>query len=101
MELNSIILYTCHKVDLLLKPKKKLWRPSLKKSKYYSSEFKRVSKQLRTCCSDCWATTLLQIHHKDFNKENNDLSNLVCLCYYCHSKFHPHMQNKNPPKWLK
>ena len=28
----------------------------------------------------------LDVHHKDFNKNNNDPKNLVALCHKCHSK---------------
>lgn len=30
----------------------------------------------------------LQSHHKDRNKENNKLSNGICLCVTCHNKEH-------------
>lgn len=28
----------------------------------------------------------LAVHHIDFNKENNDLSNLIPLCFHCHGR---------------
>jgi hypothetical protein len=28
------------------------------------------------------------IHHRDGNKSNNDVSNLIPLCYACHQKVH-------------
>lgn len=31
---------------------------------------------------------LLDVHHKDRNKYNNTLDNLVCLCKSCHTKIH-------------
>ena len=72
-----------------------------KKRKWYTAEFRIISKQLRTQCSDCWSLSLLQVHHIDKDKKNNSLDNLVCLCFYCHAKYHKHMQNRNPPVWLK
>lgn len=85
-------------------PKSKKVNPikikKIKKLKY-STEFKKISKSLKTFCFECNSKSLLQVHHKDKDTTNNDLSNLVCLCYYCHSKYHPHMQNKKPPPWLK
>lgn len=30
----------------------------------------------------------LDIHHKDFNENNNELDNLICLCRSCHTKIH-------------
>lgn len=52
-------------------------------------------------CTACWINELLQVHHIDRNKFNNNDNNLIVLCYYCHSKEHKHMQWKKPPKWLK
>lgn len=52
-------------------------------------------------CTACGAKELLQVHHIDHNKFNNEDKNLIVLCYYCHSKEHKHMQWKKPPKWLK
>ncbi len=32
--------------------------------------------------------TKIIIHHKDFNRLNNDLENLIPVCYSCHEKIH-------------
>lgn len=40
--------------------------------------------------SDCTGTcSVLDVHHIDRNKMNNDLDNLICLCRSCHTKLHP------------
>ena len=39
-------------------------------------------------CMICWSTDKLQIHHKDKNHKNNDISNLIMLCYKCHCLAH-------------
>ena len=39
-------------------------------------------------CMICWSTKGLQIHHKDKNHKNNDISNLIKLCYRCHCMLH-------------
>jgi hypothetical protein len=39
-------------------------------------------------CMICWSTKGLQIHHKDKNHKNNDISNLIKLCYRCHCMSH-------------
>lgn len=39
-------------------------------------------------CMRCWSTNRLQIHHKDKNHKNNDISNLIMLCYWCHCLAH-------------
>ena len=31
---------------------------------------------------------ILEVHHKDHNRENNDISNLEILCSRCHDKHH-------------
>jgi len=36
----------------------------------------------------------LHIHHKDGNRENNSLANLMVVCASCHKKLHPHPENK-------
>lgn len=39
-------------------------------------------------CMICWSSDRLQIHHKDKNHKNNDISNLIKLCYKCHCSAH-------------
>ena len=39
-------------------------------------------------CMRCWSLDRLQIHHKDKNHKNNDVSNLIKLCYKCHCLAH-------------
>lgn len=39
-------------------------------------------------CHKCCAIKNLDYHHKDFNKNNNILSNLMVLCRSCHRKIH-------------
>lgn len=47
-------------------------------------------------CSRCGSTNRLTIHHKDHNHNNNDPSNLVCLCRSCHASLHA---NTCPRDW--
>ena len=78
-----------------------------KKKKNYPKEFSDKRKILlanarsNDWCTACWTIELLQVHHIDKNKFNNDDLNLLVLCYYCHSKEHKHMQWKKPAKWIK
>lgn len=41
---------------------------------------------------------VLQVHHKDKDRTNNDLSNLIILCPTCHSETHkvPHLASLTP-----
>lgn len=47
-------------------------------------------------CNICGFVYLVDIHHIDFNKKNNELTNLVCLCPNCHMLIHhKHMSIDN------
>lgn len=64
--------------------------------KPYTEDFnKRLKRQIRKrdlyTCQECGYTEAklgyrLHVHHIDFNKENNDSANLICLCQSCHGK---------------
>ena len=43
---------------------------------------------LLSACAGCGSKTSLQIHHRDCDKRNNELSNLLCLCWECHRRLH-------------
>jgi len=64
----------------------------------YPPEFNEHLKRLirerdRNTCQKCWELGN-SVHHIDYNKENNNPSNLVTLCETCHSK-----TNFNRKKW--
>ena len=40
-------------------------------------------------CEKCGSTKALHIHHKDENRENNDLKNIQLFCASCHKNEHP------------
>jgi len=51
-------------------------------------------------CQECEMTEeelgyRLSVHHIDFDKQNNDLENLICLCKSCHTK-----TNFNRENWI-
>lgn len=50
------------------------------------------------CCEICGysKTEILQVHHKDKNRQNNELSNLELICPNCH--FEKHFLKRS---WLK
>ena len=39
-------------------------------------------------CQECGVTENLDLHHRDGNPVNNDISNLMTLCDSCHTKWH-------------
>jgi len=62
----------------------------------YNFEFTRVLKEevrerddneCQKCGSD-ESQSQLCVHHIDMDKHNNDIENLVTLCFSCHSKIH-------------
>ena len=65
------------------------------------SSYHRLARTfLSPCCNTCQSTENLDIHHKDKNWKNNEMSNLVTLCHSYHMKLHwqqgdlkPQLQN--------
>lgn len=60
----------------------------------YNSNFKNLSKALRfkyKACQICSSSGYLCVHHKDKDKRNDKLSNLIVLCFECHKKEHPNL----------
>jgi 5-methylcytosine-specific restriction endonuclease McrA len=39
-------------------------------------------------CQNCGETEGILVHHRDGDRTNNDLSNLIPLCSACHGKVH-------------
>ncbi len=39
-------------------------------------------------CQLCKSKNNLLVHHKDFNRLNNNIKNLICICRSCHKKTH-------------
>ena len=76
----------------------------------YSSDWSEISLQVREssnwicqCCGrKCyrpgerpahlnrseWTANTLQVHHRDYNPSNNNLSNLLSVCPACHLQIH-------------
>jgi len=60
------------------------WRDWKKKNQ-------ELYRTLRSSCVSCGTLESLQIHHKDGDKRNNEISNLTCLCWDCHRTVHKAM----------
>ena len=58
-------------------------------------------KYLKKCCEKCNSTKKrLEIHHKDENRKNNNINNLITLCSKCHKKYHTEtLFKKGHAKW--
>lgn len=87
--------------------KKAFPHKNVKRKKSYPKEFSNKRRVLLwqarkdNWCTACWTKELLQVHHIDHDKFNNQDSNLLVLCFYCHAKEHKHMQGKKPAKFFK
>lgn len=70
----------------------------LKYNNPYPKEFKSARKQTKSrdnfSCVLCGVGNKIHVHHIDYDKQNNDLSNLVALCMRCHM-----MTNFNRSFW--
>ena len=60
---------------------------TIKDSHIYHRIFTRHYWDIKRCMR-CGSTDTVQIHHKDKNHKNNDISNLIKLCYKCHCLAH-------------
>ena len=60
------------------------------KVKYQKGLKERLNKERGGKCERCSYIKLeiLQVHHKDRNRSNNDLSNLELICPNCHYEEH-------------
>jgi len=56
---------------------------------------KNIRKRDRYCCGICGkpeSNEAHDVHHKDYNKKNCSLENLITLCNVCHSKTNTHRE---------
>ncbi len=60
------------------------------KVKHYKILKKRLSSQRGELCERCGYNRydILQVHHRDRNRDNNDLENLELICPNCHAEEH-------------
>ena len=55
----------------------------------FNNELKsKVKKRDNYTCQECGGKENLHIHHKNRNKKDNNIDNLICLCNKCHGKKH-------------
>ena len=60
--------------------------PQYKHGKYCYRDV--IPPEMRVQCWECFSHKNIDVHHKDGNRENNDISNLEVLCHSCHIKKH-------------
>ena len=65
----------------------------------YTATLKKfiINRDIKTCqiCNNPYSQDKLVVHHIDYNKKNNNVNNLVCLCRTCHPK-----TNYNRDRWI-
>lgn len=66
----------------------------------YPREFYQMRKQVLErdwwVCIICWTSDWLVIHHRDRNPRNNDINNLVTVCWHHHAIHHHSTQTPYP-----
>lgn len=77
------------------------WKGGTSNGEYgieFNSELKQIIKEkYHHQCQLCGSVnSILDIHHIDYEKTNNDIQNLIPLCKVCHGK-----TNYNRSKWIK
>ncbi len=51
-------------------------------------------RNLTKSCISCGFSKIVELHHLDGNKKNNEHSNLIPLCPNCHKMIHSHAYNE-------
>lgn len=71
-----------------LKEKNPAWRGGRSFIDYGKEWVKIRNKIRKNQCERCGNNENLMVHHKDFNKRNNSLENLMTVCRSCHTTIH-------------
>jgi len=75
---------------------------------YFGGNWYKVKGRAGYRCEDCGVSEkdylnkhgrILAVHHKDENKMNNNMENLMCLCNNCHMNMHKKVGKDN--RWAK
>jgi intracellular multiplication protein IcmJ len=73
--------------------KRGMWRQDDEHAHLADAQFSNVKQKIRKdfsgCCAHCGHESLFnEIHHRDNDHHNNDVSNLALLCARCHQVYH-------------
>jgi hypothetical protein len=99
----------CRKRYLVGKKTQQWARMQLRNLRMYGGNWNRRRIMAGYRCEDCGIgdkqhieeyKQTLHMHHKDYNKDNNDIENLRCLCSLCHRKYHKVTGEANPASKL-
>ena len=64
---------------------------------YFGGLRRKVLERDNFACTDCgkeYPTFRIAVHHRDTNKKNNTMENLITLCCSCHAKAHVKLNGK-------
>ena len=53
-----------------------------------------IREGIELTCQNCGSKNKIQIHHKDKNRSNNLVSNLMVLCSKCHANHHKNWEGR-------
>lgn len=76
--------------NLPVKGQRGFQRQSYSVTRNFEESIKRAKREERSCelCGCGYSSTRFEMHHKDFNRKNNNLDNFQWLCVSCHKKEH-------------
>mgnify|MGYP002755980607 CR=1 FL=1 len=65
-------------------------RKAYSPTRNFEQSIEKAKQEQRPCelCGCGYGSTRFEMHHKDFNRKNNDLDNFQWLCVSCHKKEH-------------
>jgi hypothetical protein len=67
----------------------------------YYCLLKKVLKNHLIYCQQCDSSIAQQIHHKDRNRKNNNLENLIAVCMNCHRIYFHHKDSRKRQKYIR
>ena len=51
-------------------------------------------------CEQCGSIYDLLVHHKDYNRDNNEFNNFMVVCTSCHAVIHKRIRNIHKMSYL-
>lgn len=77
-----------YKTEYSRRPEMKEYTRNYVLNKKYGENAFLVLERDNNTCQKCGSTDDIHIHHIDWNKDNNELDNLILLCNSCHLTLH-------------
>jgi len=88
-------------ISLKLKGKRLAEKSSQWKGGISQDYYRRIAfENLPNICEVCGSLNQLRVHHKNQDRKDNDLNNLIIVCKSCHNKIHEKWKNLHSIKRL-